>query len=141
LQGRTGEIEKLLACIVEDWRSGERTAEGAEASVRSYLEELHGAVRHLFGLEAVLECCFADVVSTMPLRVTEDATRHVPVPDAPAHDTAVVDPREVSAWIRAYPDRARVGAVPAGTGRDAAPGEPKGVKAKGVAPRSIKRSS
>jgi len=37
-------------------------------------------------------------VSTVPVRVTQDATRHVPLPDAPMHDTAVVARRQEWAW-------------------------------------------
>lgn len=49
-------------------------------SVVGYLADLHTAVRHVFGLEAVPgDCCFGDVVATEPIH-PEDATRQVELP-------------------------------------------------------------
>jgi hypothetical protein len=100
LIGRREEIEKVLSLVVYDWEAKRRTAEEARGSVATDLDELHVAVRKLFGLEAVLDCCFGDVVATEPIHL-EDATRQVNVPvEGPfASSDTVADPRAVTKWL------------------------------------------
>jgi hypothetical protein len=100
LIGRREEMEKVLSLVVDDWRAKRRADEETLASVLEYLAELHAAVRRLFGLEAVLDCCFADVVATEPIAL-EDATRAVdlPRPAFAASDT-VADPLATVKWLR-----------------------------------------
>ena len=94
LVGRREEIEKVLSLALDDWAAKLRTDEEARGSMVEYLGELHGAVRRLFGLEAVLDCCFGDVVATEPIAL-DDATRQVEVARvAPfASGDTVADPR------------------------------------------------
>jgi hypothetical protein len=100
LIGRREEIEKVLGLIVGDWRESRRTDERAASSVREYLDDLHRAVRHHFGLEAVLDCCFGDAVATEPIHL-EDATRqvHLPRPVFAPSDT-VADPLALVKWLK-----------------------------------------
>jgi hypothetical protein len=69
--------------------------------VLEYLVELHAAFRRLFGLEAVLDCCFGDVVATEPIDLA-DVTRHVelPPPTAFAASDTVADPLALVKWLR-----------------------------------------
>lgn len=78
-----------------------RTVEDARTSVVEYLADLHCAVRHQFGLEAVLDCWLGDVVATQPVHL-EDATRQVELPAvAPfASSDTVADPQALGEWLK-----------------------------------------
>jgi hypothetical protein len=101
LTGRREEIEKVLSLVVDDWAAKIRTVEDARTSVVEYLADLHSAVRHLFGLEAVLDCCFGDVVATEPIHL-QDATRQVSLPLAApfASSDTVADPLALARWLK-----------------------------------------
>ena len=86
------------------WTTGprkHRTDVEARASVAQYLAELHGAVRRLFGLDAVLDCCFGDVVPTEPVHL-EDATREVELPPAATFGSSdtLADPQALAKWLK-----------------------------------------
>lgn len=99
LVGRREEIEKVLSLVVYDWAAKIRTDQEACASVVEYLAELHSAVRRLFGLEPVLDCCFGDVVATEPVHL-EDTTRQVELPPAASFriSDTVADPLALEKW-------------------------------------------
>jgi len=102
LTGRREEIEKVLSLALDDWAAKLRTDDDARISMIEYLGELHGAVRRLFGLEAVLDCCFGDVVATEPIHLG-DATREVELsPEAApfASSDTVADPVTLGGWLK-----------------------------------------
>jgi hypothetical protein len=105
LEGRSEEIEAMLEFLLErwkEWRVDSASVELAEGTVRRYLSDLHVGVREVFGLEAVLDCCFSDAVSTVFVRTTQDATRLVALPELPVHDTELMDPQAISDWLRLH---------------------------------------
>ena len=109
LVGRREEIEKVLSLVVDDWAAKLRNEEDARASLLEYLAELHSAVRRLFGLEAVLDCCFGDVVATEPIHL-QDATRQVELPRAApfASSDTVADPLALGKYLVAAANKAGV---------------------------------
>jgi len=103
LEGRSEEIEAMLEFLLESWekwRVDKSSVEVAEGTVRRYLGDLHVGVREVFGLEAVLDCCFSDAVSTVFVRTTPEATRLVALPEHPEHDTELMDPQALSDCLR-----------------------------------------
>jgi hypothetical protein len=87
LVGRTDEVEKVLSCVVADWREGRVGEAVAARSVREYLGDLHVAVRGLVEGEPAWGCCSGDDVVTLPMRLPGDPTRFPPPPSASPHDT------------------------------------------------------
>jgi hypothetical protein len=96
LIGRSEEIETVLSLLVGDWRDARCSEDAAVTAGRAYVDELHGAVRKLFGLDAVLDCRFGDAVATVPL-LNDEETRHVVLPEDPP-DT-VADPLALVKWL------------------------------------------
>jgi hypothetical protein len=101
LVGRSEEIETVLSLVVGDWRDARCSEDAAVTAVREYVDELHGAVRKFFGLDAVLDCCFGDAVATVPLPNDEE-TRHVLLPEEPPSDT-VADLLALVKWLPRKP--------------------------------------
>ena len=97
LIGRSEEIETVLSLVVGDWRDARCSEDVATTAVREYVDELHGAVRQLFGLDAVLDCCFGDAVATV-LLPNDEETRHVALPAELPSDT-VADPLALVKWL------------------------------------------
>lgn len=121
--GRCEEIEKVLSLVIDDWEAKRRTDEGARLSVLAYLDELHSAVRRLFGPETVLDCCFGNVVATEPVQL-ENATRQVELPPAApfASSDSVADPQAVAKRIKSEGDVPSAGSrSPSTTRMDVAP--------------------
>jgi hypothetical protein len=100
LLGRTEEIETVLGCIVEDWKAGRLTPDGAASAVTAYLTALHVGAQRTLGLRRVAPCCEdGDAITLRP--VTHDAeTRLIPRIDRidrSTHEAAetLFDPRAI----------------------------------------------
>ena len=89
LVGRADEVEKVLSCVLADWREGRMGEVAAATSVREYLGDLHAAARGLVGSEPALACCSGDDAVTVPMRIPSALTRLVNPPFASPHDTVV----------------------------------------------------
>lgn len=98
LIGRTEEIEKIVGLAVHDWREERRSEAQAAQAVRDYVKALLVDMRKIFGLGAVLDCCFSDAVMTVPVEGNDDETRHVALPCEAPSDT-MVDPLAAVKWL------------------------------------------
>jgi hypothetical protein len=99
LTGRTEEIEMVVTCVVDDWKSGRLSEEAAERAISSYLRAMHAGARTFLGLDDVPECCVGDAASTIARDIASEAsTVAVPQPDRAQGDT-LVDPAALKAEV------------------------------------------